>query len=114
LNPLVLFILILGEGACLGMETAYAINPARDLGPRLMTAMVGYGSKVFSYRNQYWIWCPIIAPICGGLFGVLIYDAFIFEGEESILNKPDARARARNIHASHDERQKPIAAADTV
>jgi aquaglyceroporin related protein len=114
LNPLVLFIVLLGVGACLGMETGFAINPARDLGPRLMTAMVGYGSQVFSYRNQYWLWCPIIAPICGALFGTLIYDAFIFEGEESIFNKPDSRARARNIHASHDERQEPIAAAHTV
>jgi aquaglyceroporin related protein len=51
LNPLVLFITILGMGACLGMETAYAINPARDLGPRILTAMVGYGGGVFSYRR---------------------------------------------------------------
>lgn len=41
--PLVVFILILGLGAGWGMQTAYAINPARDLGPRIMTAMVGYG-----------------------------------------------------------------------
>ena len=40
---MLLFIAIVGIGACLGMETGYAINPARDLGPRLLTAMVGYG-----------------------------------------------------------------------
>jgi aquaglyceroporin related protein, other eukaryote len=51
LNALVFFILILGIGAALGMETGYAINPARDLGPRLMTAMVGYGSAVFTFRK---------------------------------------------------------------
>lgn len=75
LVPLVLFILILGEGACLGMQTAYALNPvgpsisspysllshssllykARDLGPRMALAMVGYSKEVlFDYRNQYW------------------------------------------------------------
>lgn len=43
LVPLVLFITILGIGAALGMQTGYAINPARDLGPRLLTSMVGYG-----------------------------------------------------------------------
>ncbi|KAJ6585236.1 aquaporin-like protein [Mycena capillaripes] len=54
LAPLVLFVLILGIGASLGMETAYAINPARDLGPRLLTSMVGYGKQVYTFRNQYW------------------------------------------------------------
>jgi aquaglyceroporin related protein len=51
LAPLVLFLLILGIGASLGMETAYAINPARDLGPRILTAMVGYGRQVFTFRK---------------------------------------------------------------
>jgi aquaglyceroporin related protein, other eukaryote len=51
LSPVYLFILILGIGASLGMETGYAINPARDLGPRLLTAMVGYGSQVFTFRK---------------------------------------------------------------
>jgi len=100
LAPLLLFILILGIGAALGMETAYAINPARDLGPRLLTAMVGYGKAVFTFRNQYWIWCPVIAPFLGALAGGGFYDVFLFTGEESIFNKPNAAARQRHLHAA--------------
>lgn len=51
LTPLILFFVILGLGASLGMETAYALNPARDLGPRFMLAMTGYGRDVFNYRK---------------------------------------------------------------
>lgn len=50
LVPLVFFILVLGIGAAIGMQTGYAINPARDLGPRLFTAMV-YGRNVFTFRK---------------------------------------------------------------
>ncbi|KAJ3767314.1 putative aquaporin 4 [Lentinula raphanica] len=88
LLPLVLFILILGLGACLGMETGYAVNPARDLGPRLLTSMVGYGSAVYTFRNQYWLWCPILAPIFGAQAGAMFYDVLLFNGRESIVNKP--------------------------
>ncbi|EIN12530.1 aquaporin [Punctularia strigosozonata HHB-11173 SS5] len=114
LNALVLFILILGIGAALGMETAYAINPARDLGPRIMTAMVGYGKDVFTYRNQYWLWCPIIAPIAGALVGAAIYDGFIFEGSESIVNRPNKAARLHHEHAPAEEQQLPPAGAYAV
>lgn len=58
LNPLVLFLLITGLGAALGMQTAYCINPARDLGPRLVTWWAGYGREVWNFRNQYWLWTP--------------------------------------------------------
>lgn len=51
LVPLVLFITVLGIGASLGFQTGYAINPARDLGPRILTSMVGYGSAGTSYRR---------------------------------------------------------------
>ncbi|KAJ7134848.1 aquaporin-like protein [Mycena epipterygia] len=106
LAPLVLFLLILGIGACLGMETGYAINPARDLGPRILTAMVGYGKQVFTFRNQYWLWCPIIAPILGAQAGAIFYDAFIYLGDESPFNKPrNATARARHEHAAHSMRK---------
>ena len=45
LVPLVICLAFLGIGITLGMETGYAINPARDLGPRILTAMVGYGKQ---------------------------------------------------------------------
>ncbi|KAF8158055.1 aquaporin [Crassisporium funariophilum] len=105
LAPLVLFFLVSGIGIALGMQTGYAINPARDLGPRILTSMVGYGSQVYTFRNHYWLWCPIIAPILGALFGAFVYDAFLFTGEESILNKPNAEARRRNLHANPEQRR---------
>ncbi|KAI9573565.1 major intrinsic protein superfamily membrane channel protein [Boletus coccyginus] len=86
--PLAIFFTVLGIGVALGMETGYAINPARDLGPRILTAMVGYGSAVFNFRNQYWLWCPILGPILGMQIGALAYDAFLYTGPESIVNKP--------------------------
>ncbi|KAJ7596779.1 putative aquaporin 4 [Mycena floridula] len=83
LLPLVLFILILGIGASLGMETGYAINPARDAGPRFLTAMVGYGSQVFTFRNHYWLWCPVVAPFVGAQIGTIFYDAFLYNGDDN-------------------------------
>ncbi|KAM5541375.1 hypothetical protein V8D89_004929, partial [Ganoderma adspersum] len=84
---LVLFITMIGISAALGMQTGFAINPARDLGPRLLTAMVGYGSPVFTFKNQYWLWCPVLAPIVGALVGVFFYDLFFYSGTDSILSK---------------------------
>ncbi|KAG9017056.1 hypothetical protein FRB90_001951 [Tulasnella sp. 427] len=78
--PFVLFVTVTGIGASIGMQTSYAINPARDLGPRLMTAIF-YGREVFTYRNHYWIWTPILGPIVGAVVGATIY--------ETILVAPD-------------------------
>ncbi|EIM85990.1 uncharacterized protein STEHIDRAFT_157516 [Stereum hirsutum FP-91666 SS1] len=85
----------------------YAINPARDLGPRVMTAMMGYGRTIFTFRDQYWIWCPIIAPVCGGLVGTFTYDSLLLLGSESILNRPNAEARRLHVHAAHAEKRTP-------
>lgn len=51
LAPLGLFFLIFGIGACFGWETGYAINLARDFGPRLMSYFLGYGHEVWSAGN---------------------------------------------------------------
>ncbi|KAH7927765.1 major intrinsic protein superfamily membrane channel protein [Leucogyrophana mollusca] len=114
LIPLALFFVILGIGLALGMETGYAVNPARDLGPRILTAMVGYGSAVFTFRNQYWLWCSVLGPILGMQIGALVYDTLVFTGSESILNKPNAAAERRHLHACPQQRNKLPAGADVV
>ncbi|KAF8902593.1 aquaporin-like protein [Gymnopilus junonius] len=79
LLPLTLFLTLLGLGVSLGMQTSYAFNPARDFGPRLMLTFAGYGKQLYTYRKQYWLWCPIIAPFLGGQAGVAVYDLFLNE-----------------------------------
>jgi glycerol uptake facilitator protein len=71
LQPLLVGILVLGIGLSLGGPTGYAINPARDLGPRIAHAILpihGKGSSDWSY-----CWIPIVAPIVGGIAGAALY-----------------------------------------
>ncbi|EGD95973.1 aquaglyceroporin [Trichophyton tonsurans CBS 112818] len=86
LMPLGLFFLIFGIGACFGWETGYAINLARDFGPRLMSYFLGYGHEVWS-AGGYYFWVPMVAPFFGCLFGGFLYDVFLYTGE-SPINTP--------------------------
>lgn len=83
LAPLCLFFLIFGIGACFGWETGYAINLARDFGPRLVSYMLGYGTGVWS-AGGYYFWIPMVAPFFGCTFGGWLYDTFIFTGKCSV------------------------------
>jgi len=77
LVPMYVGFLILAIGICFGANCGYALNPARDLAPRLLTLMAGWGTKVFSYKNYTWFWIPIIGPHIGSILGVTIYTLFI-------------------------------------
>ncbi|QHS23247.1 aquaporin family protein [Virgibacillus sp. MSP4-1] len=80
LNPLVVGLLIVAIGMSLGGPTGYAINPARDLGPRIAHALLpipGKGSSDWGYA-----WVPVLGPALGGIYGALFYAA-IFTGEYS-------------------------------
>ena len=72
LNPMIIGFLIVAIGASFGLNTGYAINPARDFGPRLWVALVTGGAS-FS-ANNYYFWIPIVAPILGGVAGGFIFD----------------------------------------
>jgi glycerol uptake facilitator protein len=63
-----------GIGLCLGGTTGYAINPARDLGPRIMHAILPIKNK--GGNDWSYSWIPVIGPILGGVFAALLYLAF--------------------------------------
>ncbi|KAL2426633.1 Aquaglyceroporin-9 [Exophiala dermatitidis] len=86
LVPICLFFLIFGIGATLGWETGYAINLARDFGPRLFTYFVGYGHEVWS-AGGYYFWIPMVCPFIGCTLGGWLYDTLIYTGE-SPINTP--------------------------
>ncbi|KAL4895438.1 putative aquaglyceroporin [Aspergillus ambiguus] len=87
LTPLALFFVVFGIGACFGWETGYAINLARDFGPRLVSYMIGYGPEVWTAGN-YYFWVPIVAPFLGCTFGGWLYDVFLYTGDDSPVNTP--------------------------
>src|SRR5919112_1663002 len=71
LNPLLVGLLVLGIGLSLGGPTGYAINPARDLGPRIAHAILpiaGKGGNDWGYS-----WIPVVGPIIGGILGALAF-----------------------------------------
>jgi MIP family channel proteins len=74
--PVVVGLVVTLIGMTFGYNSGYAINPARDLGPRLFTAVAGWGSGVFRAGNGWW-WVPIAGPLVGGLIGGFIYDLLV-------------------------------------
>jgi glycerol uptake facilitator protein len=77
LAPLMIGLLVVVIGMALGADAGYAINPARDLGPRVASFITGYGSAFRDqYGGLYW-WVPIVGPLIGGLVGSGLYSAFI-------------------------------------
>jgi glycerol uptake facilitator protein len=84
LAPLAIGLIVLAIGNSFGANAGYAINPARDFGPRLFAYFAGWGkvalpgtynSPGFSFSNYFWV--PIVGPLIGGIIGVVIYDLFV-------------------------------------
>ncbi|KAI7310044.1 hypothetical protein KC315_g12741 [Hortaea werneckii] len=94
--PFALFLALLGIGSALGVNTGYAINGARDTGPRIALSLIGYGKDVWLHDRLYWLWAPWGASICGGTVGGFVYDAFLYTGRDSPLNRPRSGGKSND------------------
>ncbi|MFG2091079.1 MULTISPECIES: MIP/aquaporin family protein [unclassified Spirillospora] len=77
LAPFLIGLVVVAIGMAFGSAAGYAINPARDFGPRLASFLTGYGG---AWRDQYgdlYFWVPIIAPLIGGVLGAGLYKVLI-------------------------------------
>ena len=83
--PLIIGFVVAAIGMSYGPNAGYAINPARDFGPRLFSFFAGWGKVALpgtyhavggpNFTGYFWV--PIVGPLVGGIIGVLIYDFFI-------------------------------------
>jgi glycerol uptake facilitator protein len=80
LAPFVVGLVVVAIGISFGANSGYAINPARDLGPRLLAGVAGWGSNAVpgDYGNiSFYMWIPIVGPLVGAVIGAFVYDLFI-------------------------------------
>jgi glycerol uptake facilitator protein len=102
LAPLIVGFVVVAIGISFGANAGYAINPARDFGPRLFAAIAGWGKVALpgDYGNvNTFFWIPIIGPFLGGLIGAIIYD---FGIRDTLFSRgepeaPGVEARGRTV-----------------
>ncbi len=75
LGAFIVGLVVVMVGLTLGGPSGYAINPARDFGPRLFGTLVG--TQGLWGSDFYWLIAPIIGPLLGGILGIVLYDIFI-------------------------------------
>lgn len=75
-EPMLVGLIVFAIGLSLGGLTGYAINPARDFGPRLAAMVLGWGPAAFQTHGFYF-WIPIAGPFIGGIIGVFLYDLLV-------------------------------------
>ncbi|HEY1704580.1 MAG TPA: MIP family channel protein [Trebonia sp.] len=97
LAPLAIGLAVAAIGMSYGANSGYAINPARDFGPRLLAYFAGWGHVALpgTYNNgagfafSWYFWVPIVGPLIGGVIGIIIYDLFIGDVLHARLKRAD-------------------------
>ncbi|MBW8482848.1 MIP/aquaporin family protein [Actinomadura parmotrematis] len=77
LAPLVIGLLVVAIGMAWGTDAGYAINPARDFGPRLAQYLTGYGGAWRDQHGDLYFWVPVLGPLAGAVAGAGLYVALI-------------------------------------
>jgi glycerol uptake facilitator protein len=100
LGPLMIGLAVAAVGMSFGADAGYAINPARDLGPRLFAWLAGWGQVAMPGTVEgsfsWYFWVPIIGPLIGGVVGVLIYDWFIGDVLHARAGKEEPPGQTRD------------------
>ncbi|MDR7301342.1 MIP/aquaporin family protein [Haloactinomyces albus] len=80
IGPFLIGMVVTVIGLTFGPNAGYAINPARDFGPRVWTYLTGWGDLAFPGSHEwfgFYFWIPIVGPLVGGVIGAVVYDLFI-------------------------------------
>lgn len=101
-GPFIIGLLVVGIGMAWGANAGYAINPARDFGPRLLTLITGYETALYDQNGTLYFWLPIVAPLIGGLIGGALFkfaiEAFLpDEPETATVSEPTSGTSADPI-----------------
>ncbi|MCU1649584.1 MAG: glycerol uptake facilitator protein [Pseudonocardiales bacterium] len=75
--PVVIGLLVVGIGMAWGTDAGYAINPARDFGPRLASFITGYSTAWLDQNGDPYFWVPIVGPLVGGVIGLGLYKLLV-------------------------------------
>ena len=111
LAPLIIGILVVAIGMSFGVDAGYAINPARDFGPRLFAWMAGWGQVALpgngvGYSGYFWV--PIVGPIVGGVIAALLYQVTLHPIlAEKFERIPGAEVRGETVRDDRSEIAKP-------
>ena len=99
LGPLLIGFVVVAIGISFGANAGYAINPARDFGPRFFAWIAGWGKVAIpgNYGNiSGYLWIPIVGPIVGGVVGAYVYDLVV---RDTLLARREPPPPGREAHA---------------
>lgn len=110
LGPFLIGLVVAVIGLSFGTNAGYAINPARDFGPRLFTYVAGWGEVAFpgsfTFFANYW-WIPIAGPLIGAAVGILAYDFFVGQVLQAREKAASVEQTAPEPAAAHAEEPVP-------
>ncbi|MGI8576456.1 MAG: MIP/aquaporin family protein [Nocardioidaceae bacterium] len=101
LGPFMIGLAVAAIGMSFGANAGYAINPARDFGPRLFAFFAGWGDVALpgtvAGSFSWYFWIPIVGPLIGGAVGVLLYDFFIGDVLHARGGEPEPPGETREV-----------------